>query len=109
MKKNKWGRVINIGSSSSYNGFKGTAAYCASKHALLGLSRSLYSEWKEFGIRVLVVSPGSLKTEMGRKVEGQDFETFIETEELASFILQLMTHDDDMIVEEVRVNRVFVQ
>mgnify|MGYP003624890373 CR=1 FL=1 len=44
MAKNKWGRIINIGSSSSYNGFKETSVYCASKHALLGLSRSLH-EW----------------------------------------------------------------
>ena len=46
---------------------------------------------------------------MGRKVKDQDFETFIDANELANFILQLVAHDNDMIVEEVRVNRVFIQ
>lgn len=34
MVKNNWGRILNIGSSSAYAGFKNTSAYCASKHAL---------------------------------------------------------------------------
>ena len=40
----KWGRIVNIASSSAYAGFKNTSIYCSSKHALLGLSRSLHSE-----------------------------------------------------------------
>ena len=47
MKKKKWGRIVNIGSSSSYHGFSEGTIYCASKHALLGLSRSLFAELKE--------------------------------------------------------------
>jgi len=43
MIKNKWGRIINIGSSSSYSGFKNGSLYCSSKHALLGLSRVIKS------------------------------------------------------------------
>ena len=34
MIKSKWGRIVNIGSSSSYNGFKNSIIYCSSKHAL---------------------------------------------------------------------------
>lgn len=37
MMKQKWGRIINIGSSSSYSGFKNGSIYCSSKHAMLGL------------------------------------------------------------------------
>ena len=78
MIRSKWGRIVNIGSSSSYSGFKQTSVYCASKHALLGLSRSLSAELKEHNIKVYCFSPGSVKTEMGKKVKGQDFDTFID-------------------------------
>ena len=61
----KWGRIVNIASSSAYAGFKNTSIYCSSKHALLGLSRSLHSELKEHNVRTFCVSPGPIKTPMG--------------------------------------------
>jgi len=54
----KWGRIINIASSGAYNGRSKTVVYRASKHALLGLSRSLHSELKEYNVRTFCVSPG---------------------------------------------------
>ena len=57
----KWGRIINIGSSSSYSGFKNGSIYSSSKHAILGLSRSLHYELKEHNVRTFCVSPGSIK------------------------------------------------
>ena len=56
-----WGRVVNIGSSSAYAGFAGSALYCASKHALLGLSRALHAEYRDRGVRVYCISPGSVR------------------------------------------------
>jgi len=109
MMDNKWGRIINIGSSSSYSGFKGTAVYCASKHAILGLGRATHSEWKEEGIRVFTISPGSMQTAMGRDVVGQDYETFIDPNELSKFIIDVIEYDNNLIAEEIRVNRVLVQ
>ena len=109
MKDKGWGRIINIASSSAYAGFPNTSVYCASKHALLGFSRSSYHELKEYGIRVYSFSPGSIKTEMGRQVEGQDYNTFMEPDEIAHFIVDAIEHDGNMISEEVRLNRVFIQ
>ena len=105
MINNKWGRIINIGSSSSYSGFKETSIYCASKHALLGLSRSMHSELKEHGIRTYIISPASVQTDMGKKLVNQDYNTFISPNELAKFIVTLISYDDNMICEEVRLNR----
>jgi len=65
MKKNHWGRIVNIGSSSAYEGFKETSIYCASKHALLGLSRSLNDELRGENVKVFCISPGSIKTKNG--------------------------------------------
>ena len=76
MTKKKWGRLIFIGSSSSYLGFPGGSIYSSSKHAILGLSRSLQSELKSKNIRVQCFSPSSTKTEMAKISADQDFSTF---------------------------------
>ncbi len=109
MKKNKWGRIVNIGSSSSYSGFKETSIYCASKHALLGLSRSLYDELKKYNIRVFCLSPGAVKTNMGKQIKNQNFNTFIEPEELASYVNFIISFDSEMVSEEIRLNRIVVE
>jgi 3-oxoacyl-[acyl-carrier protein] reductase len=111
MIENQWGQIINIASSSAYGGSPNTSIYCASKHALLGLSRSLHKELKSHNVRVLCVSPGSIQTEMGRDVEklGQHYDTFIDPQELASYIVFNSRLDGHMISEEIRLNRRFIQ
>ncbi len=104
-----WGRIVNIGSSSAYAGFRNTSLYCASKHALLGLSRALHDELKGAGIRTFCISPGSIQTEMGQQVEGQDFSTFILPEDVAHFVAHLITYDGNMVCEESRLNRVTIR
>lgn len=104
-----WGRIINIGSSSAYNGFRDTSIYCASKHALLGLTRSLFQELKTRRVRVYCLSPGSIQTEMGRQVPGQLFETFLRPEEVARYLAFIISFDTELVSEEVRLNRIIVQ
>jgi len=58
------GRVINIGSIASLKGIRYTSAYCASKHALLGLTRALAVEWAKRGVTVNAVCPGWTETDM---------------------------------------------
>ena len=87
----KWGRIVNIASSSAYAGFKNTSVYCSSKHALLGLSRSLHSELREYNVRTFCVSPGPIKTTMGHDIiknENPDdrFDSFMNPDEIAEFI-----------------------
>jgi 3-oxoacyl-[acyl-carrier protein] reductase len=105
MKKNKWGRIINIGSSSSYNGFSEGTMYCASKHALLGLSRSLYAELKKDKIRTMCISPGSIKTNMGKQDKKQNYKTFLDPKEVAEHIVYSMNFDKGLVSEELRLNR----
>jgi len=109
MKKNQWGRIVNIGSSSSYQGFENGSAYCSSKHAVLGLSRSLFNEFKKKNVRVFCVSPGSSKTKMGKKCKSQNFETFIKPKEIAEYVVNLIKFDDEMIIEESRLNRINIE
>ena len=104
-----WGRILNIGSSSSYQGYRNTSLYCASKHALLGFSRSLHEELRATGVRAICISPGSIKTQMGRQVQGQDFETFLEPDDITRYLLFLLSLDGNIVSEEVRLNRVVIQ
>ncbi|MBF0127095.1 MAG: SDR family oxidoreductase [Magnetococcales bacterium] len=104
-----WGRLIHIASSSAYAGFRNTALYCASKHALLGFSRSLHDELRERQVRSICLSPGSLQTEMGRLVPGQDFSTFIDPVEVADYLVFVLSARGNMVTEEVRLNRVIIR
>ena len=105
----KWGRIVNIGSSSSYNGSAETGIYCASKHALLGLTKSLHQEFRPHNVRVYSVSPGSTQTSMGKTDTRQDFTTFITPEEVAEYVSFIMSFDGEGISEEIRINRMVVR
>jgi len=106
MVQNEWGRIVNIGSSSSYSGFKNTSVYCASKHALLGLTRAIHDEYRTKNIRSFCFSPGSIQTEMGKKVKNQDFDTFIDPEEIAKHIVFSICFDGEMISNEIQLTRI---
>ena len=60
----KGGRFVYIGSTASRIGFLYTGAYCAAKHGLLGLARSLALELAAKGVTVNVVCPGWVDTDM---------------------------------------------
>jgi len=104
-----WGRVVNIGSSSAFTGFKNTSIYCASKHALLGLTRSVYEEMRNKKVRVFSINPGSLRTEMGKLVLEQDFTTFLDPQDVAKYLAFLISFDSEVISEEVRLNRFVIK
>lgn len=109
MKMNKWGRIVNIASSSAYNGSGETGLYCSSKHALLGLSRSLYQELKPYNIRVYNVSPGSIQTDMGATDTRQNFSTFLNAKEVAEYVSYIMKFDNEMIPEEIKLSRMVIE
>lgn len=69
MKERGSGDIVNIASLAGRNGFPGGTAYTASKHAVLGFSKSLLLESRKRGIRVIAVCPGSVDTPFFDKVE----------------------------------------
>jgi hypothetical protein len=64
------GRIVMISSVAGKNGNPLTAPYCASKHAVEGLSESLRRELMLFGIDVIIVAPGPVKTPIWTKSQG---------------------------------------
>lgn len=109
MIKCRWGRIINIGSSSAYAGSKETLLYCASKHALLGFSRALHDELKKNNIRTYCVSPSGAKTKMGKLIKNQNFDTFINPMEIAEYVTFICSFDGEMVSDEIRLNRMVIE
>lgn len=62
------GAIVNVGSVNSFLGFATGAAYCTSKHALIGLTTSVSAELASQGIRVNLVCPGIVDTPMHRRL-----------------------------------------
>ena len=71
------GRIIGIGSLSSFVGLFEVAAYVASKSAVAGLTRALAVEWAPFGVNVNAIAPGVFRTDLNTALldapRGQEF------------------------------------
>ena len=71
MTRARAGRIVNIASTAGLKGYSRVAAYCASKHGVIGLTRALAAETASLGVTVNAVCPGYTETEMTtRAVEG---------------------------------------
>ena len=68
MVKNKWGRIINISSTSAALGNKGQANYAAAKAGIEAMSRSLARELGARNINVNCVAPGFVETDMTKDI-----------------------------------------
>jgi NAD(P)-dependent dehydrogenase (short-subunit alcohol dehydrogenase family) len=62
MRKQKSGTIVNISSGAGRIGFPGMSAYVSSKFALEGLSESMSYELEPFGIKVVIIEPGVIRT-----------------------------------------------
>lgn len=67
------GTIVNIASLAGVSGFPALATYCATKHAVLGFSDSLYSEMRVHGVGVVVVLPGVVRTELSAGAKMRKF------------------------------------
>ena len=101
------GRIVNVCSTASHRAYVGQSAYCASKHALLGLTRVLAAETHDTGVRVHAVSPGGVDTRLvrdsGRDV---DLDAYMDPEEVADVILFLAQLDGKAQIDDVVIRRI---
>ena len=85
MLKKRWGRIINLSSTSAVLGNKGQANYAAAKAGIEAFSRSLASEVGSRGITVNAVAPGFIKTDMTESNSGVVEEELIKQIPLGRF------------------------
>jgi len=84
------GRIVNIASIVSSNGYKGLSAYAATKASIAGFTRSLAREVGSLGINVNAVAPGFMDTEMTRGLTGKQHAQIV----LRSALRRLADVDD---------------
>ena len=107
MIKEQSGTIINIASIAGKQGFATGSIYCASKHAVMGLSRALMLEVRQYNIRVVAVCPGSVATEFFR-TESQTLlssrkETVLQADEIAESILLAASLPENATIHEIEI------
>lgn len=85
------GAIINISSKGGLEGFPQYSSYCASKFGIIGLSEALYKEVKDSGIRVNVICPGEVLTQMNLESHPgiEDTSNWVQPQDIASLVIFL--------------------
>jgi len=98
--------IVNIASVCAQKGYPLQSAYSASKHALAGMSKSLANEVYSEGIRVHLISPGGVFTDMVR-VARPDLspEGMILPEDVAEIAAFLLEHRTNAVIDQIDVHR----
>ena len=106
LKQSKRASIINIASVVAHQGYPLQSAYTASKHALLGLTKSLANEVYQDGIRVHAISPGGVFTDM-IKISRPDLtgEGMIAPSEIADIVMFLLVNRGNAVIDEIVVHR----
>lgn len=106
LRKASAGYIINISSVVGVKGYGLQSAYTASKHALRGMSIALAEELAETTVRVHVLCPGGVDTEMVERVRPDiQKEQLIKPEEIAELVVYLVTHKGNAVVDELHIRR----
>jgi 3-oxoacyl-[acyl-carrier protein] reductase len=105
MRRRKHGAIVNVASLAGRSGFVGGTAYTASKHAVLGFSRSLMLETRKDNIRVIAICPGSVDTSMMRDQPMLKAEAsrILQAEDVAATILHAISLPERALVSELDI------
>ena len=95
------GRIVNISSVAGLNSVSRSAAYAASKAGLIGLSRYLAMNLKEFGISVSCLNPGMVFTPFHDVGKTPDRTRCMEPEDIADTIMHILQLPERAVLEEI--------
>ena len=106
LKKAEAAYIVNIASVVGVKGYPLQSAYTASKHALRGMTISLAKELRGSNIRVHLLCPGGVKTDLIQKIR-PDIKTdeLMAPEEIAELVLYLVTHKGNAVIDELHIRR----
>jgi 3-oxoacyl-[acyl-carrier protein] reductase len=96
------GHIVNIASIAGRSAFPGGTGYVATKHAVLGFSESLMLEVREFGVRVSVVMPGSVATDM-IVGDSTDQSWMLKPEDVADVVARILDTPSHALTYQVEV------
>lgn len=107
MKQSGGGRIINISSVVGVKGYPNQAAYGASKHALLGLTKTAIEEGRDHNIRVHAICPGGVATEMVKQSRPDltDFSAMIQPEDVADAVVYLCSLPSNITIDCIHLRR----
>ena len=98
--------VINIASVVGFKGYADQSVYSSSKHALTGFTKVFAKEVQPFGIRVHLISPGGVATEMVKKMRPDiDADELIQPEEIAEIVHFLVTRKGKGTIDQFYIRR----
>jgi 3-oxoacyl-[acyl-carrier protein] reductase len=105
MRRRRHGTVVNIASLAGRNGLVGGTAYSASKHAVLGFSKSLMLEVRKENVRVVAICPGSVGTAMLRDqpLLKADPDRILRPEDVAATVLHVLELPERALVSELDI------
>lgn len=106
LKKSEKPMVINIASVVGFKGYIDQSVYASSKHALTGFTKVFAKEVQPFGIRVHLISPGGVATEMVKQMRPDIApDELIQTEEIAEIIHFLVTRKGLGTIDQFYIRR----
>jgi 3-oxoacyl-[acyl-carrier protein] reductase len=100
------GSIINISSVVGIKGYSNQAAYAASKHAVMGITKALAAEAQSRGIRVSAVLPGAVDTGLMEALR-PDLERslLMKPQDVADAVLFLLSLSDTAAIDEIYIRR----
>ena len=106
LRKSPTSYIINISSVVGVKGYPLQSAYTASKHAVRGMTMSLAEELNGTNVRVHLVCPGGVDTELIPQVRPDlKSEDLMRPEEIAELVMYLVTHKGKAIIDELHIRR----
>ena len=106
LKKAEPAYIINIASVVGVKGYPLQSAYTASKHALRGMTISLAEELRGSNIRVHLLCPGGVDTELVQEVRPDiKKEDLMQPDEIAELVVYLVTHKGNAVIDELHIRR----
>mgnify|MGYP001593026505 FL=1 len=104
------GAIVNCASIAGLRGIAGSSVYCATKHAVIGFTKSVALEYAARGIRINAVAPGCIETDMLYRVNKGDYDDLVikvpmrrlgKPMEVAKAVSWLCSHEASFITGQV--------
>jgi len=99
------GTIINISSLAGKVGFQSGTMYSATKHAVMGFSKSLMQEVRKYNVRIVSVCPGSVNTEMisNTTISPSDVEKILQPEDVSEMVYAILNLPQRALVSEIEI------